>query len=115
MPPQRRSSPQGQDNGARPRGPEKKFGPYPGGIGIAVWLNTAIAEDGELRRFRSITISPRRYQERETGEWKDAVSYNSGDLPALIYALQRALDFVATTPIPGERPDASRQDGEAPY
>lgn len=114
MPPQRRSSPQGQDNGTRPRGPEKKFGPYPGGIGIAVWLNTAIADDGAVRRIRSVTISPRRYQDRETGEWKDAVSYKSGDLPALIYALQRALDYVATTPIPGDRPDQSHPEDDSP-
>jgi hypothetical protein len=50
--------------------PEKKFGPFAGGIGVAIWLNTVETERGP-RQTRSITISPRRYRDPETGEWKD--------------------------------------------
>ncbi len=49
--------------------PEKKFAV--GGIGVAIWLNTVDTEDGE-KSFRSLTIAPRRYQDRHTGEWKDS-------------------------------------------
>ena len=79
--------------------PEKKIGPYPGGIGVAVWLNTIETDDGP-RQIRSITISPRRYRDPETGEWRDSASFRAGDLPALIFALQKAQEFVYTSPLP---------------
>lgn len=85
---------------ARPH-PEKKIGPFAGGIGVAIWLNTAETEDGP-KTFRSITIAPRRYQDRETGAWKDAGSFNPGDLPALIFALTKAQEYVFETPLPGQ-------------
>ncbi len=81
--------------------PEKKIGPFSGGIGVAIWLNTAETEDGP-KPFRSITVAPRRYQDRETGAWKDAGSFNPGDLPALIFALQKAQEYVFETPLPGQ-------------
>ena len=87
----------------RPR-PEKKVGPYPGGIGVAIWVNTINTADGP-KQVRSITISPRRYRDAQTGEWKDASSFRPGDLPALIFALQKAQEFVYTTPLPGEVQD----------
>jgi hypothetical protein len=90
---------------ATPRGPEKKIGPYPGGIGAAIWMNTIENEDGSTRKVRSVTISPRRYFDRKAEEWKDSTSFWAGDLPALIYALQKALEFVSTTPIPGQTND----------
>ncbi len=81
--------------------PEKKIGPYPGGIGIAIWLNTIETDNGP-RKLRSITISPRRYRHPETGEWMDSSSYRPGDLPALIFSLEKAQEFCFTEPIPGE-------------
>jgi hypothetical protein len=36
------------------------------------------------KTVRSITIAPRRYRDRETGEWKDARSFRASDLTALI-------------------------------
>ena len=48
------------------KGPELKIGPYPGGIGVAIWLNTVDTDHGP-RKFRSITISPRRYRDSESG------------------------------------------------
>ncbi len=86
--------------------PEKKIGPYPGGIGVAIWLNT-IETDAGPKKVRSITISPRRYRDPESGEWKDAGSYNPGDLPALIFGLQKALEHCYTVPLPGQE----REDG----
>lgn len=47
--------------------PAKKFGLYPGGIGVAVWLNTIETQDGP-RKVRSITIAPRRYRAKKSGE-----------------------------------------------
>ena len=89
--------------------PEKKFGPYPGGIGVAVWQNTIDTDRGP-RKVRSITLSPRRYRDPQTGEWKDAASYNPGDLPALMHALQKALDYCFANPLPAEE-----QSYETPF
>lgn len=85
--------------------PEKKFGPYPGGIGVAIWVNTIETANGP-RKFRSITLSPRRYRDPETGDWRDASSYRPGDLPALLFGLQSAMEYAFTVPIEnGEQRD----------
>ena len=98
------------------RQPEKNIGPFAGGISVAIWVNTAETPDGP-RSFRSITISPRRYLDRESGEWKDASSYNPGDLPALIYALTKAQEYVFETPLRDQKgPDAeARAPDEIPF
>lgn len=90
--------------------PEKKIGPYPGGIGVAIWLNQAESETGP-KAFRSITISPRRYRDKESGEWRDSSSYTPADLPALLFALAKAQEYCYTTPIPGQ----DRDNDEPPY
>jgi hypothetical protein len=90
--------------------PEKKIGPYPGGVGVAIWLNT-IETDGGQRQIRSVTISPRRYRDPETGEWRDSPSFRPGDLPALIFALQKAQEYVYTSPLPAQEGD-DEQAGE---
>ena len=91
--------------------PEKKFGPYPGGVSVAVWLNQFQTDDGP-RTIRSVTISPRRYRDNKTGEWKDAPSYRPGDLPALIFALQKALEHTYLVPLPSATEEG---DGEEPF
>src|SRR5207249_2098094 len=68
------------------RPPELKIGPFQGGIGVAVWLNEVQTESGP-RTIRSISIAPRRYKDKQTGEWKDSGSFRPGDLTALILAL----------------------------
>ena len=88
-----------------PKGPERKFGPYQGGIGVSVWMNTADGDNGRKRVFRSLTISPRRYRDRDTGEWRDSSFLYPGDAPVLVLALQKAIEYVFTTPIPGEDPE----------
>jgi hypothetical protein len=90
--------------------PEKKIGPYASGIGVAIWSNTIDTEHGP-RQIRSITVSPRRYRDPQTGDWKDAPSYRPADLPALIFALQKALEYVYTTPLPGQEDE----QGQGPY
>jgi hypothetical protein len=88
-----------------PKGPEKKFGPYQGGIGVSVWLNTTNGDDGRKRAFRSLTISPRRYRDRDTGEWRDSAFLYPADAHVLVFALQKAIEFVFTTPLPGDDPE----------
>lgn len=99
-----------------PKGPEKKIGPFPAGIGVAIWINTIQTDDGS-RKIRSITLNPRRYFDRESGEWRDSGSYHPGDIPALIFALQKAQEYVFTTPIPGEPTDEERNpgNGQSPF
>lgn len=80
--------------------PEKKFGPYPGGISVNVWLNTVEMPEGPQHR-RAVTISPRSFIDRQSGEWRTTFSYRLRDLPVLIFALSRALEYVSMTPLPG--------------
>jgi hypothetical protein len=84
-----------------PQRPERKFGPFHGGVGVAVWLNQ-VKTDAGTRYFRSVSIAPRRFRDRQSGEWKDAGSLRATDLPALILGLEAARAFMATTPLPGE-------------
>ena len=52
-----------------------------------------------------MTLAPWRYRDPKTGEWKDAGSLRSSDLPALILGLQAAFRFVSETPLPGQPVD----------
>lgn len=94
---------------SKKKSPEKKIGPYPGGIGVAIWLNTIDTDQGP-REVRSITIAPRRYVDRQSGEWRDASSFRPVDLPALIYCLQRALEFCSTETLPNAAPGDSNEE-----
>lgn len=84
-----------------PKRPERKWGPFHGGVGVAVWLNEVETAEG-TKFLRSVTIAPRRYLSDVTGKWKDASSFRTVDLQSLILALQAALEFVTTTPLPGQ-------------
>ena len=97
-----------------PRGPEKKIGPFPAGIGVAIWINTIPTDDGP-RKIRSITLSPRRFFDRQTQQWRDSGSYHPGDIPALIFALQKAQEYMFTTPIPGQRDEQEERAGDTPF
>lgn len=100
--------------------PELKIGPFQGGIGVAVWLNEVQTETGP-KMIRSISIAPRRYRDRQTGEWKDAGSYRPGDLTALILALEKAREHCLMRPLSGESSEDDRMAGpegndeEIPY
>jgi hypothetical protein len=93
--------------------PEKKIGPFNAGIGACVWTNTIETENGS-RTVRSITINPRRYFDRETNEWKDAASYNPADLPALIFALQKAQEYCYEISLPGQAAGEAGQPANTP-
>jgi hypothetical protein len=90
--------------------PELKVGPFQGGIGVAVWLNEVQTETGPSQ-IRSITIAPRRYRDKQTGEWKDAKSFRPGDLTALILAMEKAREYCLTKPLPGEQSEDDRMSG----
>ena len=79
--------------------PERKFGPYANGIGVAVWVNRIETDEGP-RVTRSVSINPRRYKDRQTGEWKNAASYGVNDVHLLLIALEQARDYLLTQPIP---------------
>ena len=95
------------------RHPEKKIGPFANGVGVCIWLNTVETDEGQ-RQLRSITINPRRYFERESNSWKDAPSYNPADLPALIFCLQKAQEYVYETPLPGQATGGSSSNDPPP-
>lgn len=99
--------------------PELKVGPYQGGIGVAVWLNQIQTEYGP-KSIRSITIAPRRYLDKQTGQWKDSGSFRPGDLTALILALEKAREHCLMKPLPGEESADDRManipdNGDIPY
>ncbi len=94
--------------------PEKKIGPFAGGIGVAIWTNTVESDDGP-RQYRTITIAPRRYQDKKTGEWKDAGGFAPSDLPALIFALQKAQEYVFTRSLRGHDSADISQSEEQPF
>ena len=101
-----------QDTKTRPqKPPEKTIGPFANGIGVAIWLNESEAEDGSVRKYRSVTLNPRRYFDQKSSQWKDAASYQQSDLPALIFALQQALGYCFSEPIPGQE-DAETAESE---
>ena len=95
------SKPSGSSTKTAARPPERKIGPFANGVGVSIWLNTAETQEG-TRTFRSITINPRRYFDRESNQWKDAASYNLADLPALIFALQKAQDYIFEKSLGGD-------------
>lgn len=96
--------------------PEQKFGPYPGGVGVAVWINEIDTDQG-TRKVRSITINPRRYFDSKSKQWKDSRSFRPEDLPALVFGLQKALEHCYVEPIPGEEPadGQNTSQDEIPY
>ncbi len=96
--------------------PEKKISPVNSGITVAIWLNEVETDKGP-KHFRTITIEPRRYKDRKTGEWKDSGSFGPVDLPLLLFALEKARDYVFTEPLPGQQTDGARETGDddVPY
>lgn len=100
-----------------PRSPEAKFGPFAGGLSVAVWRNTVETDDGP-RDIRSVTINPRRYKDSESGEWKNG-SYRVSDVSTLVLALNAALQFMASHPLPQpaeeEPPESENGHGPTPF
>lgn len=107
MPPRKSPQPAGQR-------PEKTIGPFEGGVGVAIWINTVQTERGQ-RRVRSVTISPRRYRDADSGEWRDSGSFRPSDLPALTFALSKAQEYIYENPLPGpsRETEEGRKDDDA--
>jgi hypothetical protein len=85
---------------AEPRYPERKWGPFAGGIGVAVWLNEFTTDEG-TRYARTITLAPRRFKEKKSGDWRNG-AYRPVDLAALLLAIQAAQEYCLKTPLPGD-------------
>ena len=97
---------------AAPRHPEVKFGPFRGGVGVAVWVNEVQTDTGP-RFFRSVSIQPRRYRDRKTGEWKDSGSLRTTYLPALILGLKAAHEHCLSAPLPGQPAEEEHVEADA--
>ena len=75
---------------------------------LAVWLNE-FATDTGTRYARTITISPRRFRDPKTNEWRNG-AYRPVDLAALLLAIQAVHDFCMSTPLPGEPAESEEVD-----
>jgi hypothetical protein len=104
----------GKSEPRRGKRPEKKIAPYGNGLGVAIWINE-IESEGGARLVRSITINPKRYFNRDTGEWQDSGSLNIADIPAVIAVLQKAFDFCVSTPITGQAAAATGVEADLPH
>lgn len=78
--------------------PETKIGPFSGGISAIIWLNL-VQDGGIVRKARSVSLSARRCRDHKTGDWKDCPHYRIEDLPALLIAVQKALEYVHMNPL----------------
>lgn len=96
---------------AAPRYPEVKWGPFHGGVGVAVFLNEAESDAGP-KFFRSVVIAPRRYRDGQ-GKWQDAGSLRVNDLPSLILALQAAHEHCLSVPLPGQAAEEEHNEDPA--
>ncbi len=98
------------------KSPEAKFGPFAGGLSVAIWKNSVETDDGP-REIRSITINPRRYKDADSGEWRNG-SYRASDVATLVLALQAAQQFMAAHPLSRpveEEPPETEVDQETPF
>jgi len=74
-------------------------------LSLAIWQNEG-TRDGRLVTLHSITLN-KRYQDQQTGEWKDSSSFFPDDLPRLRLLLDKAYESILlkdTTPIPDPAP-----------
>jgi hypothetical protein len=61
--------------------------------------------------YRTVTLLPRRYLDPKTGDWQTCQGYDLDDLPALIFALQKAQAYAFERPIIGLIPPDERNPG----
>ena len=93
---------------ALPVYPEKKWGPFAGGVSVAVWLQETSTDEG-TRYFRAVTVRGRRFLDKETGEWRDG-ALRPTDIPSLVLALEAAQAYIANTPLPGQPAESEEPD-----
>ena len=70
--------------------PVKKFSVR--NLSLAIWQNEG-TRDGHTVVLHSITLN-KRYQDQETGEWKDSSSFFPDDLPRLRLLLDKAYEHI---------------------
>ncbi len=77
------------------KAPVTSFGPYSSGNGnsieVAVWINEIVVEDDRKVNVHAITFS-RNY--RDGDGWKKVKSLRPADLPVLVYALNKAQEWI---------------------
>ncbi len=83
-----------------PLKPEREIGPYRGSICVSILRGNNETDDGPMD-VRFIKLSPRSYLSRERNKYKSKL-YRVDDIPAMIVALQQALEFCYANPIIGD-------------
>ena len=77
------------------KAPVATFGPYASGNGnsieVAVWSNEIVVDGDRKVNVHSISFS-RNY--RDDGGWKKVKTLRPADLPVLVYALNKAQDWI---------------------
>jgi len=73
-------------------------------LSLAIWENEGTSRDGRPVRRHSITLN-KRYQDQQSGEWKDSTSFFPDDLPRLRLLLDKAYEHLllndTDSPAPG--------------
>ena len=77
------------------KAPVAKFGPYSSGSGnsieLAIWSNEIVVDGGQKVNVHSISFS-RNY--RDNDGWKKVKTMRPADLPVLVYALNKAQEWI---------------------
>ena len=61
-------------------------------LSLAIWQNEG-TRDGRPITLHSITLN-KRYQDQDSGEWKDSSSFFPDDLPRLRLLLDKAYEYI---------------------
>jgi hypothetical protein len=86
-------------SGTTSQRPEKKL--TMGDVSLAIWRNAIATADGE-KLVRKITLTGRRYQDPNTGEWKGN-SLRPVDLSIVAALCREAQDYIAAHPLADDR------------
>lgn len=112
---------------SKPNGsPPKVKIPLDGGMNVSIFENWRDIPTGDRKKVYSISIQTRRFQDRDTGEWKSAKSFTPTEAAAVMWGIQKALDAVnamqaedaASTPQAEDAastPQAQDQTAEIPF
>jgi len=70
--------------------PEKNFAA--GGVRLAVWKNTAKANDGQKTEYYTVKLE-RRYKD-QNGDWQSTAALNVNDVPKARLLLEKAYEHL---------------------
>ncbi len=71
--------------------PEKKF--VSGAMVATVWKNSAVAEDGKVKEFKTVSFE-RRYKDKD-GTWKSSHSLRVADIPKANLILSKTYEYLS--------------------